>query len=207
MRRAASQLLILLLPVLPLVGCTSDEPVPPAPSTQRALASPTRAAPTGSPLPTAAAPTSGPDQDVTQPPARPDALEGPGTKENAAAVAKYFIKLFPYAVATGDLTQWRALSGDGCGYCDEARDIVDGMRAAGNHGVGGALDISGSETYLNDDGSYVVILGLTQHPSQTVDADGVLVEEFPSTNRYRPLVALTFEGSWTVTGVQMDKAP
>lgn len=207
MRRNASLLPILLVSVLTLVGCTDDGPGPPAPSTQSTPASPTRGTPTALPLPTPVAPTSGAEQDVTQPPARPDALDGPGTKENAAAVAKYFIKLFPYAVATGDLTEWSALSGDACGYCHEARDIVDGIRQAGNHGVGGALDISGSETYLNDDGSYVVILGLTQHPSQTVDADGVLVEDFPSTNRYRPLVELAFEGSWTVTGVQMDKAP
>lgn len=118
------------------------------------------------------------------------------------------MRLFPYSVATGDLVAWDELSGDACAYCSSAREIVEKIHSAGNHGIGGALDISGSETYVNDDGTFVVVLGLTQHPSQTVDAQGALVEDFPATNRYRPLLALDFDdGSWSVTGVQMDKAP
>ncbi len=210
MRLTGTYLPIALMCQLALAGCTSDEPAPVQPATASTSPAPKPSA-SPSPSPTLsqpAAPAGGPDQDATRPPSRPDALEGPGTKENAAAVAKYFILLFPYAVATGDLTGWSTLSGTECGYCTEAQKIVEDIHRAGNHATGGALDISGSETYINDDGTLVVILGLTQHPSQTVDPAGALVEDFPATNHYRPLIALSFDrGAWTVTGVQMDKAP
>lgn len=211
--RRATTLTISLLCFVVLAACAGDKPDPaitgstPRPAASTAIASSTPS-PEQSPTPTVSvSPTSGPDQDVTRAPEPPGALTGPGSKENAAAVATYFMKLFPYAVATGDLAAWNKLSGNTCNYCSTVREIVEDIYADGNHGIRGALDITGSEAYLNDDGSFVVILGVTQHPSQTVDSTGSLVEDFPETNRYRPLLGLQFQGgAWTVTGVQMDKA-
>ena len=167
--------------------------------------------PSGTPVPTVSptptpVPTSGPDQDVTHPPTEPSALAGPASKANAAQVATYFLRLFPYAVATGDLAAWDELSSDTCRYCATVRRMVEEIHGPGNHGTGGAYDITSSDSYVNDDGTFVVVAEATQYPSQTIDPKGRLVEDFPGVNHYRVRVGLTFDGRWTVTGVQVDDA-
>lgn len=116
------------------------------------------------------------------------------------------MRLFPYSVATGDLTEWDVLSDETCSYCATFHDVVDEMYADGHHGMGGAMDILGTETFAQEDGRFVVVVGYRQHPSQTVDADGSVVDDYPGTILYRPRVELVHDGSWRVTGVQMERA-
>ena len=181
-----------LLLLAPLTACTHETPAPPRTQTSGPTVS---AGPTTSPSPTpsaspSVAPTSGPNQDVTVEPERPEALRGPATEENAVAVATYAMALFPYTVATGDLTAWDALSGDQCTYCASVRGIVDEIYGAGNHAVGGADDIGVGLPYSRDDGSFVVVVDLTQYPSQTLDAKGEVVEDYPGAVSLRARVAL-----------------
>lgn len=143
---------------------------------------------------------------MTVEPQRPEALQAPASEENAVAVATYFLALFPYAVATGDLSAWDALSGDTCKYCASVRNIVGEIYGAGNHGLGGAYDIGAGLPYERDDGSFVVVVDLTQYPSQTLDASGNVVEDYPGVATMRARVALSHPGDrWVVDGVQVDE--
>lgn len=143
---------------------------------------------------------------MTVEPPRPDALQGPATEENAVAVAKYFMALFPYTVATGDLTDWDVLSGKECKYCASVHGIVDEIYEAGNHGVGGAYDIGVGLPYDRGDGAFVVAIDLTQYPSQTVDTNGAVVDDYPGVVSLRARVALSHRGDrWIVDGVQVDE--
>ena len=42
------------------------------------------------------------------------------------AVAEYFVLLYPYVYATGDLAEWNALSDPDCKFC---ASVVDNARA------------------------------------------------------------------------------
>ena len=137
-----SAVLMLALATLALTACTDASP-PPDGTKPTAVAT---ASPMPSPTPSQAAPAPSPtraadEQDVTVPPERPAALGGPGTEENAKAVGRYFLSLFPYVVATGDLTAWDALSGQSCTYCSSVREFVTEIHDAGHHGEGGAFEL------------------------------------------------------------------
>ncbi|WP_447587149.1 DUF6318 family protein [Cellulomonas persica] len=172
-----------------------------APATAAADPSPAALQPTASAtdVPTGAA------LDVRVPPARPAALEGPPTEENAKAVARYFLSLFPYVVATGDLEAWDALSGEPCSYCSSVRAFVSEIHDAGNHGEGGAFELGFTSGFDVGAGEFVVGIEYIETPSQTVAPDGTVVEDFPETLSYKANFSLAWTGSsWVVNGVQVD---
>lgn len=126
--------------------------------------------------------------------------------QNAVAVAKYFVALFPYVTTTGDFRSWDHLSGRTCRYCANVRDIMTKMREAGHRSVGGADDIGFGTASRLDDDSFVAAIDLVQHPSRTVDDDGRVVESFPDTLALRAHVELTWTGSrWRVDGVDVER--
>lgn len=197
--------LLLALATLTLAACTDASPQPLG-TTSPVTAVTATATPEASP--TTSAPSPGPtsdQQDVTIPPERPAALDGPGTEENAKAVARYFLSLFPYVVATGDLADWDALSGRPCSYCSSVRDFVTEIHGAGNHGEGGAFELGFTSGFDMGGGEFVVGVEYIETPSQTVAADGTLVEDFPETLSYKANFSLAWTGSrWVVNGVQVD---
>nr|WP_243861059.1 DUF6318 family protein [Cellulomonas uda] len=203
---------LVLVGVLASAGCTAEgtaAPTTPRPTTSsHATVTPT---PDPSPTPTpssapSVAPTSGPDQDVTKPPARPDALDGPATEDNAVAVAKYFTALYSYIVATGDFTEWDALSGPDCRFCESGRESAEEVHNAGNHGTGGAVDLGFGSASAQGDGTFVVDVQFTEYPSQTVNPQGVVVEDFPGTLQLKATMVLSHDGrGWRVEGVKIDE--
>ncbi|GEK16471.1 DUF6318 family protein [Cellulomonas persica] len=177
-------------PTAATTAATSRQPPTPSPS-------PT---PVPSPAPTGALP------DVTVAPTAPAALDGPPTEANAAAVAEYFMSLFPYMYATGDTSEWERLSGKNCGYCAGTLADLREKVAAGRHAVGGNFEFeaSGSSTFDGDE--YFAWVVFIQHPSRALDESGELVEGFPETSRVRAQVSLIWDGAgWTVDGVDPRK--
>lgn len=150
-------------------------------------------------------PTSGPEQDVNTAPPRPAALGGPATDENAVEVGKYFMSLFPYAAATGDLDEWDALSGPSCTYCANVRALIAEIHTDGFHSTGGAFDLGYGSSALYD-GAHLVEIDYRQYPSRTVDADGTVVEDFPDTVDYRAHLELIWSnGTWAVSGANIEE--
>lgn len=71
--------------------------------------------------------------------------------------------------------------------------------------VGGAVDLHAGTATLDDDGTFLVDIAFTEYPSQTVSADGALVEDFPDTSEMKATMRLSWSGSkWKVEGVQID---
>lgn len=208
MRRTLARTAAALTCLLVLGACTSEpSEVPPSATPSPTLSASATPAPTPAPSPTpSTAPTSGPDQDVTRPPTPPAALDGPATEDNAVLVGKYFMSLFPYMVATGDTTQWDALSGQNCKYCANGRAVVREMAASNRHGVGGALEMAFGSALDDGRGLYLVGVQYTEHPSQTVDADGAVVEEFPDTKVLQAHLEIRWEkGAWKVTAARVER--
>ncbi|WP_146841519.1 DUF6318 family protein [Cellulomonas composti] len=143
--------------------------------------------------------------DASVAPVPPDALGGPATKAAAADVARYFLSLFPYVFATGDLQAWKSLSGASCKYCANVVSMVDEMFADGNHSVGGEFEFASVEGDDYKEGEFAVLLRFRESPSQTVSSTGVVVEDFPDTKLESAEVHVVWDGSgWAVDGVVVD---
>jgi hypothetical protein len=170
-----------------LAGCTND----PEPAH---LPTPTKAV-TPSPTPT---PTPTPDA-ASVPPERPSAMDV-ADSAGAEAAAVYFLQLFPYVFATGDLEDYRALSHPECIYCASVTAGVEAMFAANQQSVGGMNTITAVTSVEVEPGRWWSIdVEVTQSPSQTLDANGQVVEEFPDTVGYHMDIAVIFEANrWVV---------
>ena len=119
--------------------------------------------------------------------------------ETAEAVAVYFVQLFPYVYATGDLTDWNLLSDPECIHCASVRTGVEEMFAAGNHSEGGLFSIQDVTTVQVSSDWWHVALTMVQEPSVTVNAAGTVVEEFPDRKEFQVDIAvIDAAGQWLI---------
>jgi hypothetical protein len=193
------------LVVAMLVGCTVDSSSPVSPRTAGAsvVSQPAASAsPSKRPNPTAAA-----SVDVAVPPAAPAALDGKPSVAGAVQVAKFFLRQFPYAAATGDFQQWDRLSDAECKFCAGNRAAIARITNKGHHSIGGALSIMKERGRENVAGtSYTVFLSFSQAASKTVDDLGVVLEEFPGPSNFRAEMLLHWgSGKWSVRGVDAEE--
>ncbi len=203
----ASASLVLVIAVSLAAGCAAREPQPNATTTSTTAATPTPSptpSPTPEPTPDLVV-TSGPDQDVTIAPTRPDALDGPATAENATLVAKYFVQLLPYVMATGDTAHWETLTGPDCKFCASARDLALEVAAKDQRITGGAIDVGFGHATAVEDGVFTASVDFVEHPSQRLSADGSTLKDDPDATAMRANLELRWEaGAWTVQAVWTD---
>ncbi|MHB1063722.1 MAG: DUF6318 family protein [Georgenia sp.] len=150
-----------------LTGCTGSngvEPIP-TPSTSRPDAT---AEPTDGPTETAT-----PEPPEVVKPTPSDAMRRDDVA-GAEAAAVYFTELYPYVYATGDLTEWKAMSHPECIFCTSVIDNVGELVAAGEHLEGGEIDIL--EVTGNDPAPgyefFQVNIGISQQPTIAVGEAG-----------------------------------
>lgn len=125
----------------------------------------------------------------------------------AEAVAKYFVQLFPYTFASGDLSEWDALSHPDCVYCASVRSGVEAFLAVGNRSKGGEVTISDTTSTETVAGQvWLVTFTMTEQPSETVDADENVVEAFPDTKTYDSSVVVVYAtDGWHVREVTHER--
>ncbi|WP_279596161.1 DUF6318 family protein [Actinomyces bowdenii] len=63
-------------------------------------------------------------------PERPAGMDE-NSPAGAIATAEYFVQLYPYVYATGDLEQWRAMSREDCVFCTSVIDNVTELHSKG----------------------------------------------------------------------------
>ena len=204
MRSRRGRLVWALAGVLALTGCTQPEADGAEPPTvtqsPQETVEPTSDAPSGD------SPGDGsedpPEQPEVEAPARPAAMDEE-TVDGAIAAAKYFMELYPYIYATGDLDEWDALSDEGCGFCRDVREEAVGLNEAGGYSTGGDVEIYSSDgggPYDDElaDNAFVVELGIRIAESADHLADGT-TERYPAEDHPRFRIALTYEvGGWSV---------
>ena len=177
-----------------LAGCSfgGSDPAPTA-----ADAAPrVTAAPTPSPTPS---PTSTPK------PERPAAMDTVNL-DGAIATATYFLQLFPYALNTGDLTDWAVLSHPECIFCAGLSDEVKRQSSLHEHQEGLITSIASETcTEVNPGAWFDVDLELTQGPWQVVDMRGTVVETSGATKVMRVHMNVVRDsGRWLVRESQAD---
>lgn len=183
---------------LTLTACTDQAPAPPTTAATTARPAPPTASTAPTPTPSA---TSAALPDVTVPPDPPQALNGPANEDSAEAVARYFMSLFPYMLATGDTTAWRELSGESCGYCSRVTGKVADAHAAGRHDEGGQLEFTFGSAMDFADGTFFATIGYVEHPSVTKDAAGEVLEEFDGETIRAEIDLEWRDGRWLIQGV------
>jgi hypothetical protein len=162
--------------------------------------------PTQRSTPTATAPA---EADAATLPRRPKELDGEPSPEGAVAVARYFIQLYPYAYATGDLTAWNSLSSPHCKFCKSTHDNVLRATKQGTHDSGGLIEINDEHVRENSPGSsYEVVFDFIQHESRTLDPKGNVVETYPEEDPSRMSIVLHWgKRGWVVRGVSVHEIP
>ena len=134
-------------------------------------------------------------------PERPAAMDEV-SEAGAEAVARYFLELYPYVYATGDLTAWRELSHPECVFCASVISNVEEQVAAGHRSEGSEMTVDSLVTVEVVAGSrYGVEALVTEGPSSERDEDGNLVRERREPQAISVAFALFFDDGWVVREV------
>lgn len=186
-----------------VAGCDGSAPAA-APTTPLPVATVSRT-PDPSPTPTTTSDVA--EFDVTVPPARPAGLDGPPSEETAKDVATYFVLLSPYVFATGDFSEWKALSGKSCKYCASTVAQVEDERGAGKQRTGNRLEIQDVQAVEmhQKDGRYIVGITMKEHEGQLLRADGTVEEDSNYVLEMRVEVLAAWTGTtWSIDGVDIQ---
>ncbi len=95
------------------------------------------------------------------------------TVEGAAFAGEYFLLLYPYVYATGDLEPWQAMSDPGCVFCNNVMAKVTDM-----HSTGGWLDPWPQEAVaehygMSDEDPNLLAMSFRFSHPESVDHDGL----------------------------------
>ena len=181
--------------VLARAGCTGTaSPAPSPPGTP------------GPGVPSGPTTTPSPSTAPIAPPARPTAMDRHDA-DGAIAAATYFIALYPYVYATGDLAAWKAMSDSACIFCASVTGNVDEMIALEHSSEGPSITVESARNVptAEEAGSFAIELRVEQGPSIERDKAGVIVDRAANTTSLLMVVALKRSGvDWSVQEVQAD---
>ena len=188
-RARAAALAAALAAPLGRAACGTGEPI----------TEPTSAAPSVS-----ATPSASPSAAIEKPD-RPAAIDE-NTQAGAEAAAVYFLELDSYMQATGDTTEWEAMSHETCDFCaarlEQAREITE----AGDTFSGGETRASVRKTYSQDPVTGIWPIDVrvdTQTSTITASGGETVFESHASTTEARVEVAQK-DGTWVViTGAEV----
>ena len=124
--------------------------------------------------------------------------------DGAIAAATYFISLYPYAYASGDLLAWNAMSDPACIFCASVTGNVGEMVARGNRLTGGAIGWLAQPIHTPHENSLSEVhLVASQDASTEVDQSGMTVST-SSASDADIVVLLTFDRTqWSIRGVDL----
>ena len=130
--------------------------------------------------------------------------------EGAVAAAEYFISLYPYVYATGDLAEWDAMSEESCVFCSSVHDNVTELPDSGGWAEPGTADVNSATVEPPADGyeySAVTLLTTTS-PNQLHDMSTSSTSKSSAGATSAPTqssitVAIRYsEQHWSIGGVQ-----
>jgi hypothetical protein len=122
--------------------------------------------------------------------------------EGATAAAIYFIALYPYVYGSGDLADWKAMSGPNCRFCASVSKDVVKMREKGRRSEGGQIIVTGKRAYPQEaaTGIFPVDLELTQDASRDISAEGGIVDSTSGGETLAQIDLVWLDGRWVING-------
>ena len=138
-------------------------------------------------------------------PAKPERPEAMNHKdaEGAAAAAEYFIELYPYVMATGDVEEFEAMSHRACGFCADALEQAARIQDSAWVYTGGESSLSVSQTYLRDGvtGIIPIDVEISQQSSRIADRGGEEIYSVDSKVFDRRVEMGRKHGEWVVVTI------
>jgi hypothetical protein len=128
------------------------------------------------------------------------------TADGAAAAAGYYLSLYQYIYATGDLTEWTALSAPSCEFCTKVSAEVTEIHSRGAHVISPMRVTSTEGVELDAARWYTAHVGLSFDESQEVASDGSTVLKDPAGD-YSMTLAMTWADGWIIDAVGLDSRP
>lgn len=196
-RRGAGSIGLCWVLAVAVAGCTEAAADPP-PESPTATAE-TSPSPTPTPTPTPVAPE-------TVEPERPTAMDTVDV-DGAAAVARYFLELYPYVYATGDLEEWKALSHPECIFCASVSSDVETQVAAGISSTGGDVTVESADVVQLDADYFTVRLVASQAPTTDVSGDGATVGSTDGGRSLLTIIVWRQADAWVVRGIEIEDPP
>lgn len=188
----AARAAVLMVMAASLMGCADGEP--------RETPPPIPAYTPPSPEPTA----SEPPAPETVAPERPAAIDEP-TVEGAEALAWYFLDLYGYAYATGDLAEWNRLSHPECQFCMTVAESVSAQLANGHTSQGGGITVEAFVVDSVTEGFAIVSGRVVQESATVVDGTGAVIEETGS-EALDVLIAIEeLDRAWRFRELEIDE--
>lgn len=139
-------------------------------------------------------------------PERPEAMDHDDL-DGAEAAGIFFVELFYYAMATGDLELWDAMSGETCGFCTATRDnVADVYDNRGRFETSPPLVEEVSSHISTDErGEYLVEIHTTAQPVRELDASDSLVSEAAGTQVLTHVLLSSSGTEWIVDVLQSQE--
>ena len=190
----------LLLVGLALAGC-SDDPEGPGPDgTDVAPTEPTGPT-TSAPDPTESASEPAPGPTSWPEPTRPAAMERDDV-EGAKAAAEYFLELYPYVYATGDLSSWHEISHPECQFCAGVVENVEDLHADGGYAEGPVVEVIAIEAEPPDEEYeyFSVWIDAEEGQSTRYDESGGIVTQVEASLIQVDFALAWSDGKWIVRG-------
>ncbi|CAM3155464.1 DUF6318 domain-containing protein [Actinomyces slackii] len=94
------------------------------------------------------------------------------TPEGRGAAAEYFISLYPYVYSTGDLTEWKAMSEEGCEFCQSVIDNVTALHDSGGWMDPWEFSVTDSTIYVQNEGYDYAAVDVTISQGEASKHDG-----------------------------------
>ncbi|BDA65289.1 hypothetical protein MANAM107_21230 [Actinomyces capricornis] len=121
----------------------------------------------------------------------------------AIATAEYFVQLYPYVYATGDLTEWRAMTRKDCAFCTSVIDNVTELHSKGGWTEFWTPAVSQTQYVEPGAGSDYsrVDIAIKQEETRTYDGTGGEPKMGEARDRVVVILAMKYEnGRWIIRG-------
>lgn len=128
-------------------------------------------------------------------------MAGDQGRDGALAAAVYFVELYDYALASGDVEAWRAVAGQTCQYCASTAEDIERVYGAGGRYVDGRVEEIRHAELVGEDLqliAYAVEVELMVAPGSEYDIAGEIVQTFDGDT-----VSLVMEVAPSVRGWQI----
>ncbi|MGY4645708.1 hypothetical protein ACVW07_003541 [Cellulomonas sp. URHB0016] len=126
--------------------------------------------------------------------------------DGAIAAARYFLELYSYSMATGDLVAWRAMSADDCIMCNKVIAEVEGLAAIGHTVSSSPLEISTANGIeVSPSQLYGADLDVVQGAWSEIDRAGNVVDSGPSSAAFMQFAIGWGADGWIVRQVDVHE--
>ncbi|MFD1504701.1 hypothetical protein FE374_12175 [Georgenia yuyongxinii] len=195
-RRAMAHAVAVVAAVMMLAACSANaDPAEPTPSSATMSPEPSES--------TESTETADLTPEVEKP-TPPDAMRRDDVA-GAEAAAQYFLELYPYVYATGDLAEWEAMSHPDCTFCASASESARKLTQEGGHQAGGRLvfNFLDSRAPSSDGDFFVVWLDAHEEALRRVDSSGLVIASHDGTLVEFDVALLNQETKWLVRGIDV----